>query len=91
MHDALEDQRAAKPCINSGQRKVTDYFVSSHKTDKTQARKVEDVFHVHENVLCQTSGFFQTATKPIWNGEPQRPIDLTNEVNSIFEQYLHWL
>lgn len=48
-------------------------------------------FFVHKSVLCKSSRFFQTATKPEWSPQEHRPIDLTDEIPEIFQLYLQWL
>ncbi|KAF2851136.1 hypothetical protein T440DRAFT_507469 [Plenodomus tracheiphilus IPT5] len=51
----------------------------------------DKMFYVHKRVLCQTSGFFQAATKPEWSGQGKKPIDLSDDDPKIFALYVQWL
>lgn len=51
----------------------------------------EKMFQVHKSVLCQTSRFFQTATKPRWTAQRKKPIDLSEDDPEIFALYVQWL
>jgi len=90
--------------VDPRQRKIDDFFCKTPKTDKADnaTRKVDPtgamevsenewMFHVHKNVLCATSAFFQAATKQVWRGQPRKPIDLTTENGADFECYVQWL
>ncbi|KAI4668698.1 uncharacterized protein J4E78_002526 [Alternaria triticimaculans] len=90
--------------VDPRQKRIEDYFNPTPKLDKlnsmpgqiniqsgTGNRNNERVSFVHTSVLCQTSAFFQTATKQIWRGQTRKPIDLTTENYGIFQQYLQWL
>jgi hypothetical protein len=47
-------------------------------------------FTLHTNVFIQRSGFFRAARKPEWlNGNPSKPVDLTNEDPEVFQAYLN--
>ncbi|KAI4959334.1 hypothetical protein J4E86_003056 [Alternaria arbusti] len=72
IYDYIQPPAQVDPC----QSKIDDFFCKIPKTDKadnatgkvdsasdTEAKKNEDMFHVHKNVLCKTSAFFQAATK----------------------------
>ncbi|KAI4922002.1 hypothetical protein J4E90_000430 [Alternaria incomplexa] len=94
IYDYIQPPAQADPC----QSKIDDFFCKIPKTDKadnatgkvdsasdTEAKKNEDMFHVHKNVLCKTSAFFQAATKQVWRGRPRKPIDLTTENGEDFK------
>jgi len=100
IYDYIQPPAQVDPC----QSKIDDFFCKIPKTDKadnatgkvdsasdTEAKKNEDMFHVHKNVLCKTSAFFQAATKQVWRGRPRKPIDLTTENGEDFKCYVQWL
>ncbi|KAL7936955.1 hypothetical protein V8C35DRAFT_332213 [Trichoderma chlorosporum] len=48
-------------------------------------------FHVHKNLICHTSVYFETALKDHWQTSPSEPVALKEEDPEIFEVYVHWL
>ncbi|KAI8939472.1 hypothetical protein NX059_003245 [Plenodomus lindquistii] len=68
-----------------------DRMIGTDKYDGQNPGAEQRTFYVHKSVLCKTSRFFQTATKPEWSGTGPHTIVLPNEIPGIFHMYTQWL